>query len=138
MLYPKEQLQTTAQSILKGRSPAQFLRAAAIEAGRMFAKRPSLWTCLGPYWPGIQRIIQTYGDADIVDSWNHGQPAPDFLHAYDMGDDLLNWCAGMTYFNKDGDYMAIAQPHSIELPNGESKLYMPGVGLLETQDNAEI
>lgn len=132
MKFSTDELKAIAADALKGRSPKTFLTEGARQIASWLGTSDR-WTDFGPYWPIMQRIIDTYGDGSAA-GWNSGEPAPDYLEHYSTGDDVLDWAAALTYLNRDGSYHTSGQPHSIELTDGSMALYTPGVGLLETDD----
>jgi len=133
MRYSADDLRATAAEILKGRSPSTFLALAAQRAAEMFDETPEMWKSLGPYWGVMQALLREYNPGYAgADYWNDGEPVPDYLSLYDAGDPLLNWVAAMTYLNRNDDVIdSTGSAHSIDLPNGENGLYIPGSGLLE-------
>jgi len=92
------------------------------------------WKLLGPYWGVVQAILEKYSTKRSADyqTWNDGNPPPDFLSLYNYGEDHLNLCAAMMYLNRTSAAtdMDVDAPHSITTPDGEA-LYIPGAGIVD-------
>lgn len=134
MRYSLEDLQAVAVDALSGRSPEAYMKEGVpkliqwLEAGDR-----DRWKLLGPYWPAAKEIIEEYEPAsDVTQGWGD---VPDYLSRYNYHADVLNLLACLMYLNRDGDYINAdpSSPHSIEMPNGEAVLYVPGTGILEAK-----
>ncbi|MBD2019316.1 hypothetical protein H6F43_03850 [Leptolyngbya sp. FACHB-36] len=134
MLYDADELEQRAAEALKGRTPEEFLTLGTERLTNWLRRNPRSWMAFGPYWAVMQSLLQTY-QPDYVPAatWNDGNPAPDFLSRYNYNNDLLNWVAGMSYLNREGDVFSDPeQPHSIQLPDDSQALYIPTIGLIES------
>jgi hypothetical protein len=131
MLYEKSEVEFAFQTVKE--SPKAYLQhvggiADWLEAGR------DRWKLLGPYWGVVQAILEKHPVKRSADyqTWNDGNPPPDFLSLYNYGEDHLNLCAAMMYLNRTSaaTNLDADAPHSITTPDGEA-LYIPGVGIIE-------
>jgi len=135
MLYEKSEVefawQATKQSLKIG--PKTYVQRVGgiadwLEAGR------DRWKLLGPYWGVVQAILEKHPIKRSADyqTWNDGNPPPDFLSLYNYGEDHLNLCAAMMYLNRTSAAtdMDVDAPHSITTPDGEA-LYIPGAGIVD-------
>lgn len=139
MLLTKNEVDGLLGVALSGRSP-QAYAAKAAEVLLNWMDSPgggSSWMALGPWWPVVQRLILAHHpEALSVRQWNGGSEPPDYLAHYDFGNEARNAVAALAYLNRNGDYLEHPQtPHSIEMMDGERRLYLPGVGLVDERES---
>ncbi|MDA0867247.1 MAG: hypothetical protein O2890_12695 [Cyanobacteria bacterium] len=133
MRYSVEQLQAIAPEALDGRSPKEYVESGVRKLLEWLGADPhnQRWKRFGPYWPGVKELLDEYAPGNsLTPSWGE---VPDYLQPYNYKADALNLLAAVLYLNRDGDYVNAVEdhPHSIEMPNGDIRLYVPGSGLLD-------
>lgn len=134
MRYSVEELQAIAPTALDGRSPQEYVKTGVEKLVQWLGADPhnQCWKRFGPYWPAVQELLEEYAPGNnLTGAWGE---VPDYLQHYNYQADALNLLAAMSYLNRDGEEYVNAvedHPHSIELPNGEQRLYVPGSGLLD-------
>lgn len=138
-MYERSEIEALLPDAMGGRSPKQYV-AQAVAMLRDWCGHDAAghaWAGFGPWWPVVQRLlVKAYPDLRSVKDWNGGNPAPEYLEHYDFGEDtagmVLNLVAALTYLNRHGDYVVHPDyPHDITMPDGESRLYVAGLGLVE-------
>lgn len=133
MRYSVEHLQAIAPEALDGRSPKQYVTEGVKKLVDWLGADPhgQRWKRLGPYWPGVKELLEEYAPGNgLTHDWGE---VPEYLRHYNYQADALNLLGAILYLNRDGDYVNAVEghPHSVEMPNGGQRLYVPGVGLLD-------
>lgn len=128
MLFDRSQIEEALAEM--GMSAAEYLEKGKFFLPKHFRPYGQLnWRSFGPYYPIVQKVV--YFSCPESHEWNDGQPPPDFLSAYDYGDDGISLCAAMMYLNQEDPLPPPDSPHSIIMPDGSEQLYIPGVGIVE-------
>lgn len=127
-----DELEQRSVEVSKGQNKAEFLRIATATLLPWMERNPRHWQVFGPWAYAIRDLLRKYQPEFTQPTrWNLPD-RPAYLALYDRGNDLFNWVEAMDYLNRDGQYMHHPDDfHSIEMPDGDRKLYHPVMGFYD-------
>jgi hypothetical protein len=94
------------------------------------------------YWWNVQEIFKNYAPKeyrkflDFVGGEEMIGRDEEIREQYDYGSDMYNWVAAQLYINGRADQMELGDEysHEHETPEGDSRMYKPGIGFVDERE----
>lgn len=126
-----------------GESEAQFVRRVAEAViGSLKKESPDYWRNYGAYWWGLQEVLKHHAPRAyrewVEQTGGNGAIGadPEMQKAHDYGTDGMNLTAAQIYLMMRAEERALGadNPHQVRLPDGDERLYIPGVGFVDGRE----